>query len=187
MPPYEQGAFVETEADASLGGMKASALLPALALLALASCQTTQQTLRPGMVRSGAAFSYSDLDVAGTDVTALDLQVSTGTFFEANQELGVNLGYHDLDAGATSFSTWDLALYGRYYLETSAALLPWFELDLGWADNDVDSAFLWAAGAGISQFMTQGGAVEAALEYESVGGDVDTSGFRILIGYSLFF
>jgi hypothetical protein len=167
--------------------MKTTLFAPLLAFLLLGSCQTTQQSLTQGMTRSGLAFSYADLSTPGGDTTQTNLAVSTGSFFEANQEIGVKVNYDDLNAGTASNSEWMLALYGRYYMATRDVLLPWFELDLGWADNDVASDFAWGMGVGMTQFITQGGAVEASLEYQDTLGDAATSGFRVLIGYSLFF
>jgi hypothetical protein len=167
--------------------MKITFSLALLAATLLGSCQTTQQTLSQGMTRSGLAFGYSDLNTPTGDATETNLSVSTGSFFEANQELGVKINYDDLSAGAASNEQWMVGLYGRYYMATRDIYLPWFELDLGWADNDADSNLAWGAGVGVTQFITQGGAVEASLEYQDTLGDLDSSGFRILIGYSLFF
>ena len=121
------------------------------------------------------------------------LELAYGSFFKADQELGVKLGYNDSDEnlsgpGGKSSSTDRLvAVYGRYYLATQEILLPWLELDLGWADNDVGSGLGWSAGAGVTQFITNGAAIEASLDYQDFAGDMDTSSFRFLLGYAVFF
>jgi hypothetical protein len=165
-----------------------SVFLAALAgMLLLPSCQTTQQHLKPGMTRTAIAFSYSDMDTPAGDSTDLALEGAYGQFFESNQELGFKLGYNDSELGPASTESWILSVYGRYYLATQEALLPWFELDLGWADSDAGSGVAWSAGAGITQFVTQGGAIEASIEYQDLTGDADTSGIRAMIGYAIFF
>ena len=157
------------------------------AVLLLGSCQTIQQPLRPGLTRTAVATSYSDLDTPAGDTKELAIHGSWGTFWESDQEIGVKVAYDDLEVSGASTEAWTLALYGRYYLATTEVLLPWDELDLGWTDNDRDSNISWLAGLGITQFVTQGGAIEAGVTYQDAFGDVDTSGIRFLIGYSIFF
>jgi hypothetical protein len=157
------------------------------ATLLLGSCQTVQQPLRPGMTRTAISASYSDLDQAGADTKELNIQGAWGTFWESDQEIGLKVGYDDLEVNGSSSEAWSLAMYGRYYLATTNTLLPWVELDLGWMDNDADSNILWSAGVGITQFVSQGGAIEAGIEYIDTFGDLETSGLRLLMGYSIFF
>lgn len=165
-----------------------SVFLAALAgLLLLPSCQTSRQHLKPGMTRTAIAFSYSDLETPAGDNTDMALEAAYGQFFEADQELGFKAGYNDTEMAGSSSDAWTLSIYGRYYLATQEALLPWIELDLGWADTDAGGGVAWSAGAGLTQFVTEGGAIEASIEYMDQTGDADTSGIRALIGYSIFF
>lgn len=153
----------------------------------LASCQTTQQPLRPGLTRTAIAGSYSDLDSPVGDTKETELELAWGTFLESNQELGVKGSYVDRELNGGSTDAWTAAIYGRYYFSTADVLLPWFELDLGWTDDRSDSNVSYGAGLGITQFISQGGAVEASFDYSDAFGDVENSGFRFLIGYAIFF
>lgn len=156
-------------------------------LMLLGSCQTMQQPLRPGMTRTAIAASYSDLDQPGGDAKEMSIQGAWGTMWEADQEIGVKVSYDDLEVAGNSSDAWTAALYGRYYLSSSDIMLPWVELDLGWTDNDADSNVSWGAGIGLTQFITQGGAIEAGIEYLDSFGDVETSGLRLVVGYAIFF
>ncbi|MCH2102031.1 MAG: outer membrane beta-barrel protein [Planctomycetes bacterium] len=158
-----------------------------VALVLLGSCQTIQQPLRPGMTRTAVAASYSDLDLPNGDTKEVALNGSWGTFWESDQEVGLKVGYDNLEVPGSSTDAWTLALYGRYYLSTTDALLPWVELDLGWTDSDRDSNVSYAGAIGLTQFVSQGGALEAGIEYQNAFGDVDTSGIRLQIGYAVFF
>ena len=167
--------------------MKSISLAAIAGMLLLPSCQTTQQHLKPGMTRTAIAFSYSDMDTPAGDSSNLMLDAAYGQFFEANQEIGFKAGYNDAELGGSSSEAWSLALYGRYYTATQEALLPWVEVDLGYVDNDAGGGALVSAGVGLTQFVTQGGAIEAGLDYQYMTGDADTNGFRALIGYAIFF
>lgn len=157
------------------------------ALVLLGSCQTIQQPLRPGLTRTAVAASYADVDMPGGDSKEIAIDGSWGTFWESDQEIGVKVGYDDLEVPGSNTTAWTLALYGRYYLATTDVLLPWVELDLGWTDNDRDSNISYAGAIGVTQFVSQGGAIEAGIQYEDAFGDVDTSGIRLQIGYAIFF
>jgi len=161
-----------------------------LALVAgslLASCQTTQQPLRPGLTRTAIAGTYSDIDSPAGDTKETELELAWGTFIESDNELGVKGSYLDNEVGSSSSTAWTAAVYGRHYFSTTGVLLPWVELDLGWTDDDSDSNFSYGAGLGLTQFISQGGAVEASFDYSDALGDVENSGFRFLIGYAIFF
>lgn len=159
----------------------------AVGIVLLGSCQTTQQPLRQGMTRTAIAGSYSDLDTPSGDSTELSLEGAWGKFYTSDQELGVKLAYEDLDSGAASMDSWTASIYGRYYASTTGVLLPWAEIDLGWTDTSRDSDFSYGVGAGVTQFISQGGAVEASVDYFDALGDIDTSGLRFLLGYAIFF
>jgi hypothetical protein len=170
--------------------MKIVLLAALTGALLLPSCQTTQQHLKPGMTRTAVAFSYSDMSTPAPvgDSTNLTVEGAYGTFYQADQEIGFKVNYSKNETELTgSTDQWMLAMYGRYYLATQEALLPWVELDLGWADATAGSGFAWSAGVGITQFVTEGGAIEASIDYQDITGDADTSGFRALIGYAIFF
>ena len=72
--------------------MKSAPFALLTALLLLPSCQTTQQPLKPGMIRTGMAFSYQDTSTPGAESTDMALELAYGSFFKADQELGVKLG-----------------------------------------------------------------------------------------------
>lgn len=167
--------------------MKIVLLAALTGAMLLPSCQTTQQHLKPGMTRTAVAFSYADMSTPAGDSTDLTVEGAYGTFYQADQEVGFKVNYSDSELAGASTDQWVLAMYGRYYLATQEALLPWFEIDLGWADATAGSGFAWGGGVGITQFVTEGGAIEASIDYQDITGDADTSGFRALIGYAIFF
>lgn len=174
-------------------------------LLSLASfsCQAASgPVFVPEMARSAFSGSWSseETDAPGTasDVTAdtIGLDFAGGAFVSNTIEAGVKGGYTDLDAGKTQITTWDAALYGRYYLQDRGQLRPWGELQIGYGKGGNgranDRNIFWGVGVGLSQFLTESTAIELGLVYERRSfdfgrGSTDISLTALTLAYAIFF
>lgn len=171
------------------------------AILFCFSCAASNgPQFKSGTVRSAFASSWSTVENSNVNGDSKSERIgfnsSTGAFLTPTMESGVNIDYlktRDSDQPNTIGSA---SWYGRYWFQTHGMVRSWMEGEAGYAKlqamGTADDSWFWSTSAGITQFITPGGAVEFWIEYNDYswnirGAPYDITDTSIYFGYALFY
>jgi opacity protein-like surface antigen len=151
------------------------------------------------------AFNFSDTttEIDGSpdvDVTTYSFELDGNYYFMKNVGLGLILLYEDseVDAGAGDIetSTFFIGPQITYNIPLNEKVSLFVNGAVGYADAEVGSedadGWGWQVGGGLKYFLTNSASINAALRYQSLSmedgaGDVDTDGFNVGVGLSIYF
>lgn len=152
------------------------------------------------------AFNFSDTttEVDGAsdiDTTTWSLELDGNYYFMKNVGLGLILQYQDsevdagLPTGDIETSTFFIGPQIIYNMPLSEKVSLFVKGAVGYADAEFESddadGWGWQVGGGLKYFITNSASINAAVTYQSLsmedGGDVDTDGFNVGVGLSIYF
>jgi opacity protein-like surface antigen len=150
------------------------------------------------------AFNFSDTttEVDGSpdvDVTTWSFELDGNYYFMKNVGLGLIFQYQDseVDAGAGDIETSTLFIGPQiiYNVPLNEKVSLFVKGAVGYADAEFQSedadGWGWQVGGGLKYFLTNSASINGAVTYQSLsmedGGDVDTDGFNVGAGLSIYF
>jgi long-subunit fatty acid transport protein len=151
------------------------------------------------------AFNFSDTEtevdgVAGDiDTTTWSFELDGNYYFMKNVGLGLILQYQDseVEQGPNKIETSTLFIGPQiiYNIPLNEKVSLFVKGAVGYADaefqNDDADGWGWQVGGGLKYFLTNSASINAGVTYQSLymedGGDVDTDGFNVGVGLSIYF
>ncbi len=151
------------------------------------------------------AFNFSDTEtevdgVAGDiDTTTWSFELDGNYYFMKNVGLGLILQYQDseVEQGPSKIetSTFFIGPQIIYNIPLNEKVSLFVKGAVGYADaefqNDDADGWGWQVGGGLKYFFTNAASINAGVAYQSLymenGGDVDTDGFNVGAGLSIYF
>ncbi len=170
------------------------------AALCLSCAASNGPQFKSGTVRSAFSSSWNTVETSNSQgeskAERIGFNASTGAFLTPTMESGVNLDYLKTRYSANPSTIGAASWYGRYWFQTHGNVRSWAQAEAGYAKlqafgSQADNWF-YSGSAGITQFITQNGAVEFWLEYsdfswELRGAPYDVGDTSVYFGYSLFY
>ncbi|MCH2113197.1 MAG: hypothetical protein MK213_10090, partial [Planctomycetes bacterium] len=152
--------------------MRALALLLTLLSLALGSCQFARGTpFGSGSARATLSGHLMDTTstVGGVYRDSNALSLTTGAFATPDTEVGLDANWMEIDEGTLQAVDRGIGLYTRYWFHTKGSSRGWMEGSVGYGEmnynQETDSNMYWGLGLGVTQFMTETGAIEYGFDY----------------------
>jgi len=155
------------------------------------------------------AFNFSDTttEVDGApdiDTTTWSFELDGNYYFMKNVGLGLIFQYQDseVEQGANEIetSTFFIGPQIIYNIPLNEKVSLFVKGAVGYADAEFDSGlgsddadgWGWQVGGGLKYFLTNSASINAGVTYQSLsmedgGGDVDTDGFNVGAGLSIYF
>jgi long-subunit fatty acid transport protein len=151
------------------------------------------------------AFNFSDTETevdgaAGDiDTTTWNLELDGNYYFMKNVGLGLILQYQDseVEQGPSKIetSTFFIGPQIIYNIPLNEKVSLFAKGAVGYADAEFQSddadGWGWQVGGGLKYFLTNSASINGGVTYQSLymedGGDVDTDGFIVGVGLSIYF
>ena len=169
--------------------MKKSILTFALAI----SCAfIAQAQTEKGTLLLGGNAGFSSTSVAGASSSNYNLSPNVGYFISENFALGGRVGFNGGSGfGGGSFSSYQIAPFGRYYflpIGSNAKLFGDASIGIGGASGGGGNTTIFGLAAGPAVFLNKNTALEitAGLQSANTGGVSQTT-FGLNVGFQIHF
>lgn len=151
------------------------------------------------------AFNFSDTETevdgatGDIDTTTWNLELDGNYYFMKNVGVGLILQYQDseVEQGPSNIetSTFFIGPQIIYNIPLNEKVSLFAKGAVGYADAEFQSddadGWGWQVGGGLKYFLTNSASINAGVTYQSLymedGGDVDTDGFIVGAGLSIYF
>jgi opacity protein-like surface antigen len=137
---------------------------------------------------------------ADIDTTTWSIELDGHYYLMKNLGLGLILQYQDseVEQGAAEIETSTLFIGPQiiYNFSLGEKVSLFVKGAVGYADAEFQSddadGWGWQVGGGLKYFLTNSASINAGVTYQSLsmedgGGDVDTDGFNVGVGLSIYF